>query len=172
VAIEDRQGTPWVPSENVGELALLVESVGDYAIFLLDPQGNIKTWNRGAERIKGYSAGDAIGQHFSLVYTPEDKERNHPAHELRVAARDGRFEEEGWRVRKDGSRFWANVVITALRDPDGRLRAVLGAPAVLPLSFVVSTDGRVNQVNPPEVLRSPEQVRAVVQRYLGPGAVG
>jgi PAS domain S-box-containing protein len=101
------------------QLALLVESVQDYAIFMLDPAGIVATWNRGAERIKGYRADEIIGRHFSAFYTPEAIARDHPAHELEVALDVGRFEEEGWRVRKDGSYFWANVVITALFDSDG-----------------------------------------------------
>ena len=101
------------------QLALLVESVQDYAIFMLDPQGIVATWNRGAERIKGYRADEIIGRHFSTFYTPEAIARDHPAHELEVAVAEGRFEEEGWRVRKDGTRFWANVVITALFAADG-----------------------------------------------------
>jgi PAS domain S-box-containing protein len=99
---------------------LLVESVRDYAIFMLSPEGRVLTWNAGAERIKGYRAAEIIGEHFSRFYPPETG-RDFPAHELRVAAAEGRFEDEGWRVRKDGSRFWANVVITALQRPDGRL---------------------------------------------------
>jgi PAS domain S-box-containing protein len=100
---------------------LLVESVMDYGIFMLDPDGYIQSWNAGAERIKGYSAQEIIGRHFSVFYTPEDLMRDHPREELEIAARTGRFEEEGWRVRKNGMRFWANVVITALRDPSGQL---------------------------------------------------
>jgi PAS domain S-box-containing protein len=98
---------------------LLVESVKDYAIFMLDPEGRILTWNAGAELIKGYSASEIIGEHFSRFYPPEA--RDFPAYELRVAAAEGRFEDEGWRVKKDGSRFWANVVITALFGPDKTL---------------------------------------------------
>jgi PAS domain S-box-containing protein len=101
---------------------LMVESVKDYAIFMLDPQGRVATWNAGAERIKGYTADDIIGQHFSKFYPKEAVERGWPDEELRRAAADGRVEDEGWRVRKDGSRFWANVVITALRDESGALR--------------------------------------------------
>jgi PAS domain S-box-containing protein len=103
------------------ELALLIDSVADYAIFLLDTEGYVRTWNRGAERLKGYRAAEVVGEHFSLFYTPEDRARNHPAHELQVALRDGRYEEEGWRVRKDGTRFWANVVITLVRDESGTI---------------------------------------------------
>ena len=101
---------------------LLVETVEDYAIFMLDPQGNIASWNRGAERIKGYRADEIIGRHFSTFYRPGDVRSGHPQHELAIATSKGRFEEEGWRVRKDGSLFWANVTITAVRDDTGTLR--------------------------------------------------
>jgi len=99
-----------------------VESVGDYAIFLLDPKGMVMSWNKGAERIKGYKADEIIGKHFSTFYTGESLGRNWPARELEEAMRVGRFEDEGWRVRADGTHFWANVVITALRDSKGVLR--------------------------------------------------
>jgi PAS domain S-box-containing protein len=112
----NRDGTP---RESEERFRLLVESVRDYAIFMLDPDGRILTWNAGAERIKGYSASEIIGQHFSRFYPPEAGD--FPAHELRVAAAEGRFEDEGWRVKKDGSRFWANVVITALYGRDKTL---------------------------------------------------
>lgn len=101
---------------------LLVESVADYAIFLLDPDGRVASWNLGAERIKGYHADDILGQHFSIFYPPAAVSAGWPQYELSVASREGRFEDEGWRVRKDGSQFWANVVITALRDSEGRTR--------------------------------------------------
>jgi len=101
---------------------LLVEGVTDYAIFMLDPQGQVLTWNTGATRIKGYQPDEIIGQHFSKFYPPEAIRRHLPEHELRVAGAKGRFEDEGWRVRKDGTRFWANVVITALRDDAGELQ--------------------------------------------------
>ena len=100
---------------------VFIESVRDYALFMLDPAGNILTWNSGAEAIKGYRADEIIGQHFSVFYPPDSIDSGLPAHELVGAAREGRFEDEGWRVRKDGSRFWANVVITALHSPDGAL---------------------------------------------------
>ncbi|HET7035464.1 MAG TPA: ATP-binding protein [Thermomicrobiaceae bacterium] len=100
---------------------LLVESVIDYAIFLLDPTGNVRSWNAGARRIKGYTADEIIGKHFSIFYPPAEVRRGKPDYALRVAADEGRWDEEGWRVRKDGSRFWASVVITALRDPNGTL---------------------------------------------------
>jgi PAS domain S-box-containing protein len=101
---------------------LLVEGVKDYAIFMLDPYGHITTWNEGARRIKGYEAEEIVGEHFSVFYTDEDVERGHPEEELRVATAEGSYEEEGIRVRKDGSTFWASVLITALRDEDGELR--------------------------------------------------
>ncbi|MCA1814625.1 MAG: PAS domain S-box protein, partial [Halobacteriales archaeon] len=100
---------------------LLVESVRDYAIFMLDPRGYIRSWNQGAHRLKGYEASEVIGRHFSVLYPPADVASGKPMFELEVAAREGRYEDEGWRVRKDGSRFWANVVITALRGPEGDL---------------------------------------------------
>ena len=100
---------------------LMVESVRDYAIFLLDPNGYIASWNRGAERFKGYTADEIIGRHFSVFYGPEDIANRKPEWELEVAAREGRFEDEGYRIRKDGTSFWANVVLTALRDEHGSL---------------------------------------------------
>jgi len=100
---------------------LLVETVQDYAIFLLDPDGRISTWNAGARRIKGYQAEEIVGQHFSRFYPEEDVKAGKCERELEVATRDGRFEDEGWRVRKDGSRFWANVVITRMTNRGGKL---------------------------------------------------
>jgi len=101
---------------------LLVEGVKEYAIYMLDPDGDIVSWNAGAERIKGYSAREVIGRHCSLFYTPEDIQRDKPNQELKEAAAKGSAEDEGWRQRKDGSRFWASVVVTALRDEAGQLR--------------------------------------------------
>lgn len=100
---------------------LLVDAVEEYAIFMLDPHGRVMTWNRGAERLKGYSANEIIGQHFSRFYTREDIEADKPRWELAIARAEGSVEDEGWRVRRDGSRFWANVVITAVHDADGSL---------------------------------------------------
>jgi PAS domain S-box-containing protein len=101
---------------------LLVESVSDYAIFMLDAEGIIQSWNRGAELIKGYTASEVIGRHFGLFYTPDDLQARKPEEELRTALAVGRTEEEGWRVRKDGSVFWANVVISPVYDADRKLR--------------------------------------------------
>ncbi len=100
----------------------LVEGVRDYAIFTLDPGGRVRSWNAGARHIKGYEAHEITGSHFSRFYPPEAIARGWPDYELRVAAMEGRFEDEGWRLRKDGTRFWANVVITALRDENGELK--------------------------------------------------
>lgn len=102
-------------------LQLLVDSIKDYAILFLDNEGTILTWNSAAERLKGWKAEEIIGQNFVRFYPPEDVARGKTEMELRVAREEGRFEDEGWRVRKDGSRFWANVIITALRDKDGKL---------------------------------------------------
>jgi phosphoserine phosphatase RsbU/P len=113
---------PLIGGDSPEQFRLLVASVRDYAIFMLDPLGRIATWNLGAERIKGYTASEVIGSHFSVFYPPEDLAAGKPAAELAEAERVGRFEDEGWRIRKDGSRFWANVIITALRDSDGVLR--------------------------------------------------
>jgi PAS domain S-box-containing protein len=101
----------------------LVETVQDYAIFLLSPEGRVMTWNTGAERIKGYSSSEIIGHHFSQFYTRDARESRWPERELEIAASIGRFADEGWRVRKDGSQFWASIVITALRrEGSGELR--------------------------------------------------
>ena len=99
---------------------LLVESVADYAIFMLDPDGYIASWNLGAQLTKGYTADEILGKHFSIFYPQEKKDAHWPETELQIALRDGRIEDEGWRLRKDGSRFWASVVITALFDDAGR----------------------------------------------------
>ncbi len=100
---------------------LLVDTITDYAIYMLDPDGRIVSWNAGARRIKGYSSEDIIGEHFSRFYTEEDRLAGEPQRGLDIAIRDGRFEKEGWRVRKDGTRFWASAVIDVIRDDQGRL---------------------------------------------------
>ncbi len=119
-----------ITERKAGELALreaerrygvLVDGVTDYAIFMLDPNGIVTNWNRGAERIKGYRADEIVGQHFSCFYSEEDRDADAPQHALEIAARDGRHEIVSLRVRKDGSRYWANVVIDAIRDDAGRL---------------------------------------------------
>lgn len=108
--------------QNDEQFRLLVTNVGDYAIFMLDPEGNVITWNRGARLIKGYTSEEIIGQHFSIFYTPEDQQRHKPDRALNIAKTEGVFRDEGWRVRKDGTRFWASVILTALVDEDGLLR--------------------------------------------------
>src|SRR3954469_567893 len=100
---------------------VFVETVRDYALIMLDPHGTIVSWNAGAEAIKGYTADEIIGRHFTTFYPPESIASGLPERELVVAQAVGRFEDEGWRLRKDGARFWANVVITALRDRAGNL---------------------------------------------------
>src|SRR5436190_22955264 len=103
------------------QFRLLVESVVDYAIYLLDTSGRVMSWNNGAARIKGYAASDILGRHFSLFYPPEDRAAGRPAEMLEQAAKAGRINSQGWRMRRDGTRFWADVVITALRDRSGEL---------------------------------------------------
>jgi len=120
----DTMAPPADSLEGLGEgslYQLLVASVRDYAIFALDADGHIRTWNLGAKRLKGYEESEIIGRHFSVFYPPDDIASGKPAHELIVAAQEERFEDEGWRLRKDGTRFWANVVITALRNENGDL---------------------------------------------------
>jgi len=107
---------------NEDSFRLLVDSVRDYAIIMLDPEGHVASWNAGAERIKGYRPEEIIGKHFSCFYPADAVQRGLPERELQTAAKEGRFEDEGWRVRKDGKQFWANAIISALRDKDGTLR--------------------------------------------------
>ena len=125
---------------------LLVQSVTDYAIYMLDPEGRITSWNAGARRFKGYEADEIIGKHFSLFYTPEEREQQIPRIALETSARKGNFEAQGWRVRKDGSRFWANVVIDPIRDPDGSL-----------IGFAKVTRDLTEQKAAEEELRTSEQ---------------
>ena len=132
---------------------LLVQGIRDYAIFMLDPEGRISSWNEGAEQIKGYKASEVIGKHFSIFYPEEDLRRGKPAWELEVATRTGHFEDRSWRLRKDGSRYWANVIITALRDSEGRL-----------YGFGKVTCDITDQRNAEEALRiSEERFRLLVQ---------
>ncbi|HLB08250.1 MAG TPA: PAS domain S-box protein [Gemmatimonadaceae bacterium] len=112
-------GARGVLTESTGLYRLLVERVRDYAIFALDTTGHVLSWNEGAQRVKGYAPNEIIGRHFSIFYPHEEIASHKPARELETAIREGRFEEEGWRIRKDGSRFWASVIITTLRDDAG-----------------------------------------------------
>jgi PAS domain S-box-containing protein len=118
ITLQAQHSTALAELENY---KLLVESIEDYAIFLLDPDGYIVSWNKGAERNKGYTSTEIIGQHFSKFYLQHDIDADKPGQELEIAKKYGRIEDEDWRVRKDGSRFWANVIITALYDKSGRL---------------------------------------------------
>ncbi|MCC2675105.1 MAG: domain S-box protein, partial [Ramlibacter sp.] len=106
---------------ELGRLRLFISSVTDYAIYMLSPEGKVVSWNAGAERFKGYKAEEIIGQHFSRFYSPEDQATGLPARALKTARETGKFEAEGWRMRKDGTRFWASVVIDPIRDASGEL---------------------------------------------------
>lgn len=149
------------PRDLRGEVAfrLLVEAVEDYAIFLLGPDGRVLTWNRGAERIKGYAADEIIGQHFSVFYTAEEREKHRPKQVLRRATEHGRTEDEGWRVRKDGSLFWADVIVTALLDDDG-----------VPYAFAKVTRDLTERRAAEEqrrILYAEQQARAAAEEALG-----
>ncbi|HEY0095670.1 MAG TPA: PAS domain S-box protein, partial [Archangium sp.] len=119
--LTERRKTEEMLRRSEERFRLLLSSVKDYAIFMLDPDGRVMTWNSGAARLKGYSAGEIVGEHFSRFYPPQDLEQGKPARELDIARREGRYEEEGWRVRKDGSRFWAHVIITPMLNEAGTL---------------------------------------------------
>jgi PAS domain S-box-containing protein len=141
-----------VPDEAT-RYRVLVEAVTDYAIFMLDPHGAVTSWNAGAQRIKGYRPEEIIGQHFSRFYTPEDRARALPERVLAISARDGKFEGEGWRVRKDGSRFWAHVVVDPIRDAQGGL-----------VGFAkVTRDLTEKQASDEALRQSEEQFRILVQ---------
>lgn len=121
IDVTERKRTERSLRHSEERFRLMVSSVRDYAIFMLDPNGNVESWNEGAERLKGYVAQEIIGKHFSCFYPPEVVAAGLPERELAMAARNGSFEDEGWRVRKDGSRFWANVIITPIYDANGKL---------------------------------------------------
>ncbi|ARO57420.1 hybrid sensor histidine kinase/response regulator [Methylorubrum zatmanii] len=119
--LSERKATQEALRQSEQRFRLLVQGVQDYAIYMLDPQGKVSSWNRGAQRFKGYTDAEIIGEHFSRFYTVEDRATDLPTRALRTAADEGRFEAEGWRVRKDGTRFWAHVVIDAIRGDHGEL---------------------------------------------------
>jgi PAS domain S-box-containing protein len=119
--VSDRREAEHALRESEQRFRILINGISDYAVYMLSPGGEVTNWNLGAERIKGFSADEVVGSHFSRFYTPEDRENGMPAASLAIAASEGRFETEGWRMRKDGTRFWANVVIDAIRDEEGEL---------------------------------------------------
>ena len=119
--LTERKAAEEALASSEQQFRMLIQGVTDYAIYMLDPAGRVSNWNAGAERIKGYTSAEIIGHHFSEFYTPEDRATGEPAKGLAQAESVGRFEKEGWRLRKDGSRFWAHVVIDAIREPSGRL---------------------------------------------------
>ena len=132
---------------------ILVEAITDYAIFMLSPTGMVTSWNPGAQRAKGYAANEIIGEHFSRFYTEEDRNRGLPARALELAAREGKFENEGWRVRKDGTRFWAYVIIDPIRDSAGEI-----------LGFAkITRDLTERKAHEENLRRSEEQFRLLVQ---------
>ena len=128
---------------------LLIDAISDYAIYMLDPDGIVTSWNSGARRVKGYAAPEIVGSHFSKFYTEDDRRAGLPARALKTAEAEGKFESEGWRVRNDGSRFWAHVVIDPIRSPDGRL-----------IGFAETTDAV-----------TPDLIEAVHEAYLGDARV-
>lgn len=134
---------------------LLVDAVQDYAIFMLDTEGNVVSWNPGAQRIKGYRGSEIIGKHFSCFYSAEQQRSGKPQFELTTAAREGRFEDEGWRIRKDGSKFWANVIISAVRDDSGNL-----------IGFGKVTRDFTERMRAQEALRQENRERRDAQRKL------
>src|SRR6202047_2665026 len=142
--------------ESEARFRLLVEAVQDYAIFMLNAEGNISSWNIGAERLKGYTAKEIVGKHFSCFYPEEDVRSGKPKGELVVAAKEGRFEAEGWRIRKDGSRFWANVVIDAVHDDDNVL-----------IGFAKTTRDVTERRAVDEQLRQSQKMEAVGQLTNG-----
>jgi PAS domain S-box-containing protein len=131
----------------------LVQGVRDYAIFMIDVDGNVASWNDGAQRLTGYEAHEIIGEHFSRFFTAEDLAADKPGHELVLAAAEGRYEVEAWRVRKDGSRFWANVVVTALKDDAGNLYGFAK----------VTRDFSERKATEEELRRSEQKFRLLVQ---------
>jgi PAS domain S-box-containing protein len=136
-----------------GRYRMLVEAVTDYAIYMLDPKGIVSSWNPGARRFKGYDESEIIGEHFSRFYTEEDRQTELPRRALETAEREGKFESEGWRVRKDGSRFWAYVIIDPIRDSEGKL-----------VGFAkVTRDLTKRRAAEADLRRSQEQFRLLVQ---------
>lgn len=146
--------------ESEAQFHLLIEAVVDYAIFMLDPRGRVATWNAGAKRIKGYEASEIIGKPYSIFFPEQDVREGKPQRHLAVAAREGRLEEEGWRVRKNGTQFWANAVLTSLHDAKGVLRG-----------FVKVTRDRTEQKRAEDALRQSEQWLLTTLRSIGDGVI-
>ena len=145
-----------VPDDDVGRLQLLIDSVVDYAIYMIDLDGRIASWNPGAARLKGYRAEEIIGQPYAKFFTPEDQAQEFPRRALATAAQTGRFESEGWRVRADGTRFWALAVIDAVRDHDGNLIGFAKVTRDM-------TDRRLEQT---KLLESERRFRLLVQSVV------
>src|SRR5215831_6173466 len=138
---------------QAGRYRLLVEAVTDYAIYMLDPDGFVTSWNAGARRFKGYEEAEVLGEHFSRFYTEEDRRAGRPERALATAAREGSFEGEGWRVRKDRTRFWASVVIDRISDPGGTGASVRAASDSGPTWS--STQSMTIPASSPDLPRSP-----------------
>ena len=150
---------------------LLVSRVKDYAIFMLDPEGNVASWNEGAERIKGYTADEIVGSNMSVFYTPEDRRRQHSAQLLAEARAKGRVEEEGWRLTKDGRRFWADVTTTAILDDEGTLRGLGKVTRDLPErkraeDALADLSGRLLQIQDSERRRVSRDLQATTSPLL------
>jgi PAS domain S-box-containing protein len=157
--VSERKTAELVLRQNEERFRLLVEGVKDYAIFMLDPTGHIVSWNEGAKRLKGYHSSEIIGRHFSTFYTAEDLETKKPERELKIAVATGKYEEEGWRIRKDGSLFWANIVITALFNDQNQL-----------IGFSKVTRDLTERKKADEVLQqSEERYRALVEQLADYG---
>jgi PAS domain S-box-containing protein len=134
------------PMADAERYRILIEAISDYAIYLLDPKGNVASWNLGAQRIMGYQPSEIISKNFSVFYTPEDRAADFPQKALATAAKEGKFKSEGWRVRKDGSKFWTHVVIDTIRNPAGGL-----------LGYAKTTRDLTERKHAEDALRSSEQ---------------
>src|SRR5690606_14971344 len=148
-----------LPQEDEMYYNFLLESVKDYAIFMLDPEGHVATWNPGAEKIKGYSRDEILKKYFAIFYTQEDQERGYPGYLLETVKREGKHEEQGWRVRKNGERFWANVSISAMYNHEGEL---IGFSKVTrDLTEQKNLEDRLSRTNR-ELIASEERARLLI----------
>ena len=157
--ISDKKKKELEVRENEERFRLMVEGIQDYSIFMMDPQGYIMSWNEGAKRITGYNPDEIIGKHFSIFYRKEDAESKKPEKELKIAIETGRYEEEGWRVKKNGSIFWANVAVTALYNEQN---------ALIGLSKV-TLDTTERKKNEEALLQSEERYRLLVEQVADYG---